>query len=76
MMRDLATSIGPEKSCGNRRTELWPRVRMGARQVPRDRGYHLEWRAGAPHVVDRVRPDGPEAYRLNGGRCFLVRKSD
>ena len=36
-------------------------------QVPRDPAHDLERRAGPPHGVHRVRPDGPEADRLNGG---------
>ena len=44
-----------------------PRVRLGARQVPRDHAHHLKRRAGSPHGVHRVRPDGPEADLLNGG---------
>jgi uncharacterized membrane protein len=43
-----------------------PRVRLGARQVPRDHDHHLKRRAGSPHGVRRVRPDGPEADLLNG----------
>ena len=44
-----------------------PRVRLGARQVPRGRAHDLEWRAGPPHGVHRVRPDGSEADLLTGG---------
>jgi len=44
-----------------------PRVRLGARQVRRGPGHHLKRRAGSPHGVHRVRPDGPGADRLNGG---------
>ena len=44
-----------------------PRVRLGARQVPRDHAHHLKRPAGSPHGVHRVRPDGPEADLLNGG---------
>jgi hypothetical protein len=45
-----------------------PRVRLGARQVPRDRAHHLERRAGPPHGVRRVRPVGPEADLLKARR--------
>jgi hypothetical protein len=38
-----------------------PRVRRGARQVPRGRAHDLERRAGPPHGVHRVWPDGSAA---------------
>ena len=44
-----------------------PRVHRSAREVSRGRAHHHERRAGPPHGVHRVRPDGPEADLLNGG---------
>jgi hypothetical protein len=48
------------------------RVHLGARQIPRDRDHYLEWRAGSPHGVHRVRPDRPAAALLNGGPIYDV----
>lgn len=48
-----------------------PPLRLGARPVPRDPAHHHEWRARPPHGVHRVRPDGPEAHRLNGGLALI-----
>jgi len=46
--------------------EREPRVRLGAYQVSGDYAHDLERRAGPPHGVRRVRPDGTEADLLNG----------
>ena len=45
-----------------------PRVRRGTRQVPRGRAHDLERRAGPPHGVHRIWPDGSSADLLTGGR--------
>jgi hypothetical protein len=49
-----------------------PRVRRGARQVPRGRAHDLERRAGPPHGVHRVWPDSSEADPLTGGPLFFA----
>lgn len=43
-----------------------PHIRLGARPVPRDDALDPERRAGTPHGVHRVRPDGSSADRLTG----------